>query len=104
MDVKLYNQARPIKHHAARTLTPELKSHIFRRTTLLLLISLATLLVACTPSHPQSTFDTLGPVARSQVNLFWVIFWAGLVVSVAVMAVLIYIMVRYRARPGDGDH
>jgi cytochrome c oxidase subunit 2 len=32
-----------------------------------------------------------------------VIFWAGLVVSVAVMAVLIYIMVRYRARPGDGD-
>ena len=35
--------------------------------------------------------------------LFWVIFWAGLFVFVAVMAALVYIAVKYRARPGDGD-
>ena len=83
-----------MQRHTIRILMSELKRHIFRRTAPLLFVSLATLLAACTPSHPQSTFDTLGPVARSQVNLFWVIFWVGLVVFVVVMAVLIYIMIR----------
>ena len=42
-------------------------------------------------------------MAESQVLLFWVIFWAGLFVFVAVMAALIYIAVKYRAKPGDKD-
>ena len=61
------------------------------------------LLAACTPSHPQSTFDSVGPVARSQVNLFYIILWAGTFVFVAFMAVLLYAVVRYRRRQGQGD-
>ena len=64
---------------------------------------LAVLVVGCTPSHPQSTFDTLGPVAESQVVLFWWIFWAAVIVFVAVMGVLVYTVIRFRARPGDVD-
>ena len=58
---------------------------------------------ACTPSHPQSTFDTLGPVAKSQVDLFYIIFWVGMVVLVLVTAALLYMAFRFRRKPGDGD-
>ena len=61
------------------------------------------LLAACTPSHPQSTFDTLGPVAESQVDLFYIIFWVGMGVLALVMAVLLYTAIRFRRRPGEGD-
>ncbi len=76
-----------------------------KRRHLIALPALASLavLASCTPSNPQSTFDALGPVAESQLLLFQVIFWAGVVVFVIVMAALIYISVRYRAREGDGD-
>ena len=93
----------PTECRGTRTTMPRSKRRYLRPIALLLLVSLAILLAACTPSHPQSTFDTLGPVARSQVTLFWVIFWAGLVVFIVVMAAMVYILVRYRARPGDGD-
>ena len=33
---------------------------------LALLGALVGILLACTPSHPQSTFDTLGPVSENQ--------------------------------------
>ena len=74
-----------------------------RAPALLLLLSLITVLVGCTRDHPQSTFDTLGPVARSQANLFLVIFWAGLVVFIVVMAAMVYAVVKYRRRAGQGD-
>lgn len=61
------------------------------------------LLAACTPSHPQSTFDTSGPVARQQLALFWIILWVGVAVFIAVMAALIYPVIRYRRRPEHGD-
>ena len=60
-------------------------------------------LAGCTPSHPQSTFDTLGPVSQSQANLFWVLFWIGSFVFVAVTGALIYMAIRFRRREGDGD-
>ena len=66
-------------------------------------VALLALLAGCTPSHPQSTFDTLGPVARSQATLFYVIFWVGLAVFILVTGALIYAAIRYRRRPGDGD-
>ena len=78
-----------------------------RRLVLVLGLSLPALVVgllaACTPSHPQSTFDTLGPVAESQVDLFYIIFWVGMGVLALVMAVLLYTAVRFRRRPGEGD-
>ena len=75
-----------------------------RLICLVLVGFVAVLVVGCTPSHDQSTFDTLGPVARSQVILFYWIFWAGLFVFIAVGGALVYITIRYRRRPGDeGD-
>ena len=69
----------------------------------LLLGALVVLMVGCTPSHLQSTFDTTGPVARSQLNLFYIIFWVGLFVFVLVFGAMIYAAIRFRRRPGQGD-
>ena len=70
---------------------------------LLLIIGGALLLVAvaCFPSHPQSTFDAAGPVARSQLNLFYVIFWAAVFVFVVVQGILLYVTIRFRRKPGQ---
>jgi cytochrome c oxidase subunit 2 len=69
----------------------------------LLLVFLGTLLTACYPDNPQSTFDATGPVARSQLTLFWIIFWAAAFVFVLVEGILVYTIIRYRAKPGDPD-
>ena len=77
-----------------------------RRTMKLLGLTslLLTFVVAgCTKSHPQSTFDALGPVAKSQLDLFYVLFWVGLVVFIIVTGGVIFIAVRFRRKPGDGD-
>ena len=64
---------------------------------------LALLLVsACTPSHPQSTFDAAGPVAADQRFLFLFIFWVAVAVFVVVEGALIYTVIRYRRRRGQG--
>ena len=80
---------------------------IGHRSTRLLGVALsalmAVLLSGCYPSHPQSTFDTLGPVAESQATLFIILFWVGLLVFILVMGAMIYAAVRFRRKPGDGD-
>lgn len=66
--------------------------------------ALIALMLACTPSHPQSTFDTLGPVSRNQAFIFIVIFWIGLAVFIAVEGAIIYMVFRFRRRsPDEGD-
>ena len=67
----------------------------------LLLLSSFALLAGCTPDDPQSTFDTVGPVSRSQLFLFYWIFWAAVVVFVVVGAALVYITLRFRRKPSD---
>ncbi len=64
---------------------------------------LAVSMTACYPDHPQSTFDIAGPVARSQLILFYWIFWAAVFVFVTVGGALIYVAIRFRRRPGQGD-
>ena len=56
----------------------------------------------CYPSHPLSTFDAQGPVAKSQLDLFYIIFWAAVFVFVVVEGALVYALIRYRRRPGQG--
>lgn len=68
-----------------------------------LLILSAIALAGCTPEDPQSTFDAVGPVARSQLNLFYWIFWASVLVLVVMTAVILYMVVRFRRKPGDAD-
>ena len=69
--------------------------------TLLLLIGVV--LFGCTPEDPQSTFDTSGPVARSQLVLFYWIFGAAVFVFVAVGGALLYASIKFRRKPGDAD-
>ena len=64
------------------------------------LLALVILLIACTPSHPQSTFDAAGPVAKSQLNLFWILFWASLAIFIVVVGALLFTLFRFRERPG----
>lgn len=70
---------------------------------LILFSIFAVLASACTPSHPQSTFDTLGPIAKNQATIFFVLFWVGAAVFILVEGAIIYAVIRYRRRPDDGD-
>ena len=62
---------------------------------------LAALLFGCTPNDPHSTFDARGPVAQSQLNLFWIILAAGAVVFVLVEGAIIYSIIKFRRRRDD---
>ena len=68
------------------------------------LLALLGLLVAvgCNPDTPQSIMEAQGPVARSQLRLFWIIFWLALVVFVLVGGWLLYTVIRFRRKPGQG--
>ena len=82
-------------------------SKIDRYSSRLAIVGLAVLFVllavGCDSSNNQSTFDTAGPVARSQLTLFYWIFWAAVLVFIVVEGVLIYAAIRFRRKPGDPD-
>lgn len=66
--------------------------------------ALIALMLACTPSHNQSTFDTLGPVSRNQASIFLIIFWIGLAVFIAVQGAIIFAVFKFRRkRTDEGD-
>ncbi|MDA1189793.1 MAG: cytochrome c oxidase subunit II [Chloroflexi bacterium] len=69
----------------------------------LLLVIVTGLLAGCYPDHPQSTFDAHGPVAESQLNLFYLIFGVAALVFVIVEGILLFTAFRFRRKPGDGD-
>ena len=50
---------------------------------------------------PQNTFDTKGPVARTQMDLFWVTLWVVGVIFVIVASVLAYATIKFKAKPGS---
>ena len=80
-------------------------SRVLKRGRILVSLSalavLLTLVFGCTPNDPQSTFDALGPVAQSQLNLFWIILIAGAIVFVLVEGALIYSVIKFRRRSAD---
>lgn len=53
---------------------------------------------------PQSTFQTEGPVAKSQLDLFYVTLWVTMVIFVLVAAVLAYATIKFRARSSADEH
>ena len=54
--------------------------------------------MACSPESPQSTWDTHGPVAEIQKNLFLFVFWIAVVVFIIVEGGIIYLTFRYRRK------
>ncbi len=53
----------------------------------------------CTPEHPQSTFDSHGPVAEAQMGLFNLLTWIVSVVFILMTVGLLYTIFKFRARP-----
>lgn len=76
-----------------------------RRPRLIVSLTLLTVLTAltfgCNKNNLQSTFDALGPVAQSQLNLFWVIFAVGAIVFVFIEGLIIYAIIKFRRRSDD---
>ena len=62
------------------------------------------LLTGCWLDGPQSTFDVQGPVARSQLHLFYTTLWVTAFIFVTVGSVLAYATVRFRARSTADEH
>ncbi|GAB1489196.1 cytochrome c oxidase subunit II [Opitutaceae bacterium] len=53
---------------------------------------------------PQSTFDAKGPVASSQLDVFYVTLWVTGVIFVIVAAVLAYTTLKFKARSAADEH
>lgn len=70
----------------------------------LLVLILSLFVVACGGDHPQSTIDPatsdLGPAIQ---DLYLTVFWWAMLILAVVWAVLAYILIRFRARPGDPE-
>jgi cytochrome c oxidase subunit 2 len=50
---------------------------------------------------PQSTFDVQGPVAKTQLDVFYVTVWVTLAIFVVVAAVLAYATFKFRVKKGE---
>lgn len=51
----------------------------------------------------QTTFDPKGPIARDQLTLFYITLGVVTFIFVVVASILLYAVVRYRAKPGSGQ-
>jgi cytochrome c oxidase subunit 2 len=58
-------------------------------------------LVSCKGPFPQSVFQPAGDLAFRIDHLFWLIIWLAAAVFVLVEGLLVYVLIRYRARPGQ---
>jgi cytochrome c oxidase subunit II len=56
------------------------------------------LMTACDLTGPQSALDPAGPIAQAQRDLFMWTYWLSWLVMFAVAGVLVYSLVRFRAR------
>jgi cytochrome c oxidase subunit 2 len=60
-------------------------------------------LTGCDMSGHQSTILTEGPVARSQLNVFYVTLWVSIFIFLTVGSVLAYAQIKFRVRKGQED-
>jgi cytochrome c oxidase subunit 2 len=65
----------------------------------LLLLALAA--SGCELELPQSTLNPAGDVAVNQKNLFLFVFWISVAIFIVVIGGLVYILFRFRAKPGS---
>jgi cytochrome c oxidase subunit 2 len=70
------------------------------------LAPLVLLLAACgdDAEKQQSSLDPKGPAAQEIMNLFTPFFWVAVVIGLLVLGAVIYIALRFRARPGHDDN
>lgn len=70
------------------------------RVAALLLLAVL-LLTACGQQLPQNSLDPAGPEAEKIDDLFWIAFWIATAIFVAVWAVLLFAVVRFRRRGAE---
>lgn len=58
-------------------------------------------LTGCAFDTRQSTLDPKGPVAQVQLDLFWITVWVCVGIFVVTAGALLYVVIKYRERPGD---
>jgi cytochrome c oxidase subunit II len=77
----------------------------FRKAILPLSLTACLLLAGCSvfTDAPQTTFDPRGPVAEQQLDLFMLSLWVITFIFVSVGSVLLYVVLRFRRRPGEPD-
>jgi cytochrome c oxidase subunit 2 len=68
-----------------------------------LTVALAVLMAACGQDHPDSIFHHRTDFNRDVDSLFRLLIWAGTAVFVIVEGILVYALVRFRARPGQPE-
>jgi cytochrome c oxidase subunit II len=84
---------------------PKISTRFARRCAAAAALAGVSLLSGCLwLDGPQSTFEPEGPVAREQLNLFYLTCWVTLVIFVIVGAVLAYAMIKFRARTEADEH
>ncbi|MFQ5703841.1 MAG: cytochrome c oxidase subunit II [Gemmatimonadales bacterium] len=71
------------------------------RFQIVLTALIGTVVIGCSGPFPQSTFDSASSLGAELSNLFGTIFGWALAVFVVVEALLVYTLIRYRARPGQ---
>jgi len=100
----LYSTLDILKRNATLvSVIARITGHLRVTSSLTALVVLSVVIVAgCTPDHPMSTFDAQGPVAQRQLDLFMLIFWIALVVFVLVGGWLLYTVIRFRRKSGQG--
>ena len=70
----------------------------------MLLVALIPLVSGGWLSGPQSTFDTKGPVAETQLEVFYVTLWVTLAIFAIVGSVLAYTTFKFKARNETDEH
>ena len=78
------------------------KVYLLRLVGAALLISLLILLVGCATDTPQNTFAPGGDVAAKQRDIFYLALWPAIAILVIVEGLLIYALIRFRQKPGQG--
>jgi cytochrome c oxidase subunit 2 len=74
-----------------------------RWSTVAATLILASGLIACGGSYPQSTLHPRSDFGAELTDLYMQIFWWAVVVFVVVEALLVYVLIRFRARPGQDE-
>ena len=81
-------------------------SRFFSRVGLLAAPFLALIMAGCSKAEMtvrQSTLDPKGPVAKMQYDVFMDTVWLVVVLFILVGGLLVYAVIKFRARPGDED-
>lgn len=78
-------------------------ARILRYFALLTALLTSFLFGGCSFDTRMSTLDVDGPVAESQLNLFYVTLWVTLFIFVVVGGVMLWVVVKFREKEGDSD-